>query len=205
MVNLVDEVNKILIELGEQDAKILEISKTGSQVLINSPNDLDYNVILSGFNKLYYRKNIEINGKVYDFILKDDICMRDLFSMNLDNDDENYMKYSIYNFFQLYKEVIYGSYKVVFDIFSNKEKYFEMMRKHYVATVGKRKRYTKMTKTFSAYYIPLKIFENEFIEITSEMQDTLNKLYDNTTDIYPIVEWIEESLGLRGEINEENI
>ena len=51
MTNIINEVNKILVSQNETSTTILEIFKTGSQLFIENPSDLDYVVICENYKK----------------------------------------------------------------------------------------------------------------------------------------------------------
>lgn len=188
-----DLVKQILIEQNESAATVLEIFKTGSQLFVEHPNDLDFVAVVDKYSIGRTRQHSTHDGVVYDVIIID----KKLLASQIDFEDDYIgmnMKLFNYLYHKNIRETVYGYYNIRWNFLAYKQRYLEYLRERYATSVGKLQNKTKLTKMFVHYYIILKIFENNKIEITKEIRDNVRILYQGGTAVLPLVAWIEEKL-----------
>lgn len=185
-------VEQELIEEEEFNTTILEIAKTGSQIFRDNPVDLDYVIILDGYPQRHRKVVENIDGVVYDIILID----KEAVQAQLDFNRTGYIHegHKLFNYCYPIREPIYGHYNIDWNMLDHEDEYIQYLYKRYARTLKKLKVKTKFTKMFVHYYIPLKIFGNQKVEITDEMRKDIIKLYEGGKQVLPIVDWIENQL-----------
>lgn len=193
-MNIKTYVEELLIEQKETSAVIVEISKTGSQLFKNKPHDLDYIVICSGFEQRAHRANYKEDGITYDLFIFDTTAI----DAQLDFNDLYYINTAIkkYNYFNVVKEVIYGGYDHGWDMLAHEEEYKAFIKNAYdnsKVTLVRNTPY-KYSKYYVHYYIILKIYENQSIELTSEMLADIEKLYNPRSSNSSIMDWVIEKM-----------
>lgn len=184
-------VTKVLSEW-QEDAIILEIAKTGSQINRDDPGDLDYLIICDGFGQRA-RKHIEnIDGVTYD------LMFRDVKALNAQHDfeDTGYIHegHKLFNYCYPIRETVYGGFESGWNMLDHQEEYLAYARKRYDASVGKMKVKSNYTKQFVHYYIILKIYLNQEVKVTDAMKKDVQTLYKGGKEAMPLVDWVEETL-----------
>lgn len=187
-MDIKQKADEILFAQQEENATILEIFKTGSQLFIENPHDLDFIIVCDGFTQRRRKVFFEEDGLHYDLIFIDKKAV----AAQLNFSDDSYIHYKIklYNYFYALKETVFGGYDDGWDIFEQEESYFEYIKKHYAEGVGKLTVKWKVGKLFVHYYVILKMYINGSTEITSEMMEDIQILYSRTEAATPIIEWI---------------
>lgn len=195
MIDIYSEVTRLLIEEDETKSIILKIIKTGSQIFIGDPSDLDYIVICKGYTQSRKRHHIVRDGLIYDILIYDIRTLEVQFDFTSGAFASGPNK--LYNYFYcLENTLIYGDPDIgTFDILKKAEDYKEYLLMRYSGSVGKLKVKTKFTKGFVHYYIILKIIKNQSVTITDEIKKNVNILYAGGEAVLPIVEWIEKQIG----------
>ena len=191
MENKIYKMAKAILDKQGYQTEIIEIYGTGSQLFRDDPSDLDFVVICEHYPLLRQKFFAKENGKLYDFMFYDKDAMIDQLKFG----DFQFLaeELKLFNYFVLFRNTVYGRWDFEWDIFERKEAYMEFMRKRYMDSVGKRVKREKHTKGWVHYYIVLKIFENNKIEITEDMLKDIRALY-YSEDHHPIIEWIETCL-----------
>lgn len=184
------EVEKILAEQSEE-AKILEIYSTGSQIFRDTPSDLDYVVICEGYSQRRRQVVLRLD-KTYDIMIYDKKAML----KQLDFNDSNYVeeRFKLYNYFVCFRDTMYGNWDLDWNILDYEEDYRKYLWFSYDRTISRLINKVPHGKLFVHYYIPLKIFKNKKVEITEEMKQDILKLYEGGEQVLPIIEFIEAEL-----------
>lgn len=190
-MNIYEEVTKKLVGLNE-NSTILEIFKTGSQLFIDTPTDYDYVAVCDNFSKSYFRVHFMVCEDDIDLIIIDKNAVID--QLNFETFNIIKLSNKLYNYMYQVKEVVYGEDTLNYDILQYKNEYIEYLRSRYVNSAGKLVNKTKISKMFVHYYIILKIYENNCVEITEQMLIDINKLYAGGEQVLPLIEWVEEKL-----------
>jgi hypothetical protein len=194
-MNIKDKAEEILL-LEKEDAKILEIFKTGSQLLkedTNNCNDLDFIVLCENYKQRLRRTHIKENNIDYEIKIMDITALE----AQLDFNEFHYTleDNKIYSYFLHIRETIYGGYKIDWDMLEHEEEYKKYLCQRYNSFLRKITNRYKFSKSFVHFYIILKMFENNKTEITKEMQEKITKLYQGGKQNIPIIDWIEKELG----------
>lgn len=193
MTNLLTKIKETLNDINNQ-ALVVEVFKTGSQLFRDNPVDLDYVIICENFPEGYKRKKVQIDGLSYDFIFRSKEDYIKLLNFDF-NDDGGYEHSALYNYFYNVKEIIYGKWEYGWNILDFEEVYKSKLKDLYYKTVGKRVLRNHITKGWVHYYIILKIFDNNSLDITDEMLRDINTLYTATNgEAIPIINWIESQI-----------
>ena len=193
MLDIKTKAEELLVQ-ERSNAEIVEIFKTGSQIFKDNPKDLDYVIVCKNYEKQYSRIHLTHEDQVYDLIFRDEDYYYDLLSFNLESIDEGYIHNLLFNYFVCFRDVIYGSWDLQWDILVYKDIYLNYIKAQYANTIGKRINRSKITKGWVHYYIILKIFDNNKVEITEEMLQDINTLYSSTEGTEAIIQWIEDRL-----------
>jgi len=190
-MNIKEIVQEILNDW-QEEGTILEISKTGSQINRDDPNDLDYLIVCDQFEQRARKYVVEIEGQVYDLMFRSLLSLK----KQLDFTDTGYVHkgHEIYNYCFPIRERVYGSLNYEWDMLSHEQEYIEHIKNKYMNTVGQLKVKTNYTKPFVHYYIILKMFENQKLEITPEMKKNIEILYNSGPESAQIIDWIEIKL-----------
>jgi len=183
----------ILLKEREGDAIILEICETGSQLFTDRDNDYDYMIICKNYMQRYRRTHIEDSDKQLDLIFMDEKAVQSL----LDFNDLHYVKQNvkIYNYFlePTIRKTIYGSFDIDWNMLEHEEEYLSHIKDSY-SQLKKYPNRWKIGKSFVHYYIILKIFENNKVEITDKMYEDIELLYKGVIECEPIIQWIDGKL-----------
>lgn len=155
---------------------ILEILKTGSSIFgRENLKDIDYIIIVDGFENEKEKHIVELDGIKYDFWIYDKLFYYKELTFQVKNPS------TYYNFFYIISERIYGTKTFEWNIFEYREKYLEVIKK----TVYNFGFNPKLKYSFQSYkqhagaYIVLKFFETNSTELTQEMIDNINIIYNN--------------------------
>jgi len=184
-------LDNLLLQIGELDAVVLEISKTGSQLFKDGPKDQDYRVVCTGLQQRDVRANIEVEEIVYDFFIFDVSAIQ----AQQDFNDKYYIREYIkmFAYTTQVKEVIYGGFDTGWDMLEHEEEYKKFIKNAYDTTLDTIIRGTNYRhgKFYVNYYIILKIYENQIAEINEDMVKDIQTLYlkkDETRDV--IIDWV---------------
>jgi hypothetical protein len=184
---------EILLREREEDAVILEIFETGSQLFTDRENDYDYIVVCKDYMQRYRRTHLEDNGKKLDIVFIDEKAVQSL----LDFEDLHYVKQNVklYNYFfePNIRKTVYGSFDIDWSMLEHKEEYLNHLKENY-ANLKKFSNRHKIGKSFVHYYIILKIFENNEVEITEQMTEDIELLYSGSQECESIIQWIDSQL-----------
>ena len=181
-------VEELLIEQGELFTTILEISKTGSQLFNDDPNDLDFMIVCEGHSQMKTKVNVDVDGVHYDLFIYDKEALLGRLDFN-DTTLPTHLK--LYNYFQELREVVYGEYHTGWNMLDHEVDY-----KKYILD-----KYTKLNievptakrrhgKNYVHEYIILKIYENQSILLTEEIINNVKLLYSNGEECYPVIDWV---------------
>jgi len=190
-------VEELLIKQREDRAVILEIYKTGSQLLRSDPNDLDFQVVCSGYSQRFTYNKVEIDGVHHDlFIIDREALIREL---TFGNDKYITADLKLWNYFHAIRESVYGNCNVGYDMLKYKEAYLAYIKEHYTKRISSgRPIASTYGKIYVHYYMVLKIYENNNTAITDEMRAELELLYSNSETSLPVIKWVIEQITLLG-------
>ena len=158
-MNLKEYIEDLLIKQKEYDAKILEISTTGSQIFRDNPGDLDYIAICEGYNQRRRKHFFKDNGITYDLIIMD----KSVFDSLYDFTEEHYVspKLKFFNYFYKIRHTIYGGYDDGWNMFDHEIEYKKYIAKKFNETVNIRNSsFPSYGKFYVHYYIILKLIIN---------------------------------------------
>lgn len=189
------ELIKNEVYRNDPDSEILAIFETGSQLFrdIDKVNDIDYTVVCNNYKPKRTKNIFKIENKTYDIIVYDESFYIDILNFR----KNGIRQVMIYNYFLKINKVMYGSWDYEWDMFSHKEEYLKFLKEEYISTIGKRVNRSKVTKHWVHYYIIVKMYENNSIELTEEMIKDINNLYDSSGNHYELIDYIEEKLNIR--------
>lgn len=194
MIDIVSKIKDILSTINK-NTEIVEIFKTGSQLFRDKPGDLDYVVICKDFPENYKRLTTYIDGNKYDLFFQSIEDYTSLLDVSDSNNDLGYGRTILFNYLYSIRQTIYGNWENTWDILDHKDSYKRKLKELYYNTIGKRISRNNATKGWVHYYIILKIFENNSLEISSEMLEDINTLYTaKDGEAIPIIEWIESQI-----------
>jgi hypothetical protein len=192
-MNIKSIAEDILLKEREEDAVILEIFETGSQLFVDRDTDYDYIVVCKDYMQRYRRTRVEDNGKKLDIVFIDEKAVH----ARLDFNDLHYLKLNekIYNYFfeSNIRKTVYGSFDIDWNMLEHKEEYLSYIKKTYLS-LKKHPNSRIIGKSFVHYYIILKIFENNKIEITEQMTEDIELLYSGSQECESIIQWIDSQL-----------
>lgn len=167
-------------------ATILEISKTGSQLFKEDPNDLDYTVVCENFTEARAKFNADIDGVHYDFFMYD----KEALLKRLDFNDNTYDIVKLYNYFQEIREVVYGTFETNWSLLDHKQDYLNYLKIRNDSTPS---RYRK-SRDYVHFYVVLKMIDNSSIVITEQMIEDVNNLYYTVGNYEESILWVTEQL-----------
>ena len=199
-MNIKELADNILKEW-QEEATVLEISKTGSQINRKNPSDLDYLVVCDKFEQRARKYVTEIDGQTYDLMfrsLKALDAQRDFYNTGYIHEDHKLYSYCI-----PIREPIYGELNYDWNMLNHEEEYLNYIKNRYMNTLAKLKVKTRHAKPFAHYYIILKIYENQSVEINDKMKDDIEIIYQSSEGVKELIEWIE--IKLFGEILEGGV
>ena len=158
-------------------------------MLRETPHDLDYQVVCSGFSQRFTYNKVKEDGTSYDIFIID----RDALSRELTFGNPYYFKadLKIYNYFHAIRETIYGECDLPYDMLEYSDVYLPYIKTHYAkkTVIGSPLKY-KYGKFYVHYYMVLKIFENQSIVITEDMRADLELLYSNSKESHLVIDWV---------------
>lgn len=177
--NIVDN----FLEQNELDIEVLEIFQTGSAFLKKeSPADLDYIIIFQSntFDKNFFKISLSIENMRYGllFIEKEHIIKV------LQFEASTYKDSHLYNYIYALRQPEFGNTEVMFNFFGLKEVYLNTIKTIYEEQL---KSLNMIGKNMVHYYLILTLYENESLEITEEIRNNINLLYDITDEHHEIL------------------
>jgi hypothetical protein len=188
----------ILQEQQENQAIITEIFKTGSSVFnLNRNTDKDYVVICKNFGQRKRRSIVTVEGIKYDILFFDELA----YKASLDFNNTSYVNNDtkIFNYFSDDKlrpeTIIYGDSKIRWSMLEHKKEYLEFIRNRFQSS-----RYNilkdpwKIGKTLVHYYIILKMYEDNKVELTDEILHNIELFYNLSPQCAPFIDWIKSKL-----------
>jgi len=184
-MNIKEKVEEILTNQLE-DSVILEIYKTGSQLFSDTPKDLDYVVICDNFKQRIRKVIVKDGEESYDIMLYDREAM--LKQLDFSNTDYVRKQLKLYNYFICFRDKVYGDSNIDWNMLDHKEEYLDFLRYEYHKTQALKRDVTRHSKGYVHYYIILKIYDNNKIEITNQMLEDIITLYNGGEQVRAIVE-----------------
>ena len=190
-MNIYDKAIELLA-LQDEDAEIIEIFKTGSQLFRDNPRDIDYVIVCNNYEQRRRRILFEENNIKYDFLF----LSPEAIQAQLDFNNLYYLSSNnkLFNYLFIIKETVYGNYNVNWNMLNYKNDYLSYAKEKYTETVGKAKIKKSFGKSFVHYYIILKMFENNSTEITNQMRDDIQKLYSGSDEATPIIDYVDDKI-----------
>jgi hypothetical protein len=191
-MNIKKIAERLLIEQKEDNAVILEIFQTGSNVFdVERKKDDDYVVICENYGQRKRREIIIENDIKYDILIMDKKAVE----ASLDFDDYIYIKNDIKLFSYFYdvsiRKTIYGNSNLNWSMLDHKNKYIDYIKNRFASTkYHMLPEIWKFGKHLVHYYVVLKIYENNKAELTDQMLLDIKSLYDTTEASIPIIEWV---------------
>jgi hypothetical protein len=191
-MNIKKIAEKLLIEQKEDNAVILEIFQTGSNVFdVERKKDDDYVVICENYGQRKRREIIIENDIKYDILIMDKKAVE----ASLDFDDYIYIQNDIKLFSYFYdvsiRKTIYGNSNLNWSMLDHKVKYIDYIKNRFASTkYHMLPEIWKFGKHLVHYYVVLKIYENNKAELTDQMLLDIKALYDTKETSLPIIEWV---------------
>jgi hypothetical protein len=191
-MNIKEIAERLLVEQKEDNAIILEIFQTGSNVFgVKRKKDDDYVVICENYGQRKRREIVIENDIKYDILIMDKKAVE----ASLDFDNYVYIQNDIKLFSYFYdvsiRKIIYGNSNLNWSMLDHKAKYIAYIKNKFAST-----KYHilpspwKFGKHLVHYYVILKIYENNKAELTDQMLLDIKALYDTTEASMPIIDWI---------------
>lgn len=188
----------LLQQQEENEAVILEIFMTGSNVFeLDRDTDKDYVVICDKFGQRRRRIITTIDGVKYDVLFLDKKAT--IAALDFNNKiyiDKGYDN-KLYNYFydEQFRRKIYGDSGIQWSVLEHKKEYMSFVRdKMTKSNYHVLKDPWVLGKFFVHYYMILKIFENNSVEMTEQMKNDIKLLYGRTEQAGPIIQWIISKL-----------
>jgi hypothetical protein len=181
-------VDKILEEQKETNAEILEIFKTGSQVLSSTNGDKDFVVICKNYTKNRTKQIVNRDNINHDIIIIDEKAMYSCLDFKDTSLVHKDVKFFNYFFEKNIRETVYGGIEIKWSMLEHKEEYIEYIKEKY-----KRVRLLninnvwKIGKVFVHYYIVLNILKNNKVEITPQMKFDIDLFYSRSANAEPLI------------------
>jgi hypothetical protein len=191
-MNIKEIAERLLIEQKEDNAVILEIFQTGSNVFdVKRKKDDDYVVICENYGQRKRREIIIENDIKYDILIMDKKAVE----ASLDFDDYIYIQNDIKLFSYFYdvsiRKTIYGNSNLNWSMLDHKNKYIDYIKNRFASTkYHMLPEIWKFGKHLVHYYVVLKIYENNKAELTDQMLLDIKSLYDTKETSLPIIEWV---------------
>lgn len=187
----IKEIAEQELERQGENTEIIAIYEVGSQLFKSDPNDLDFVVICEEYSQKRKKFFTTIEGIDYDIAFFDEDSMKGILDYSNTDLDEGY---KIFNYWPHIATAVYGSWDYGFNILDHQDLAIHFLKNNYNRGLVRKINKTRITKSYVHYYLPLKMFENNSTEITSEMHQDVVKLYEEGDQVLPIVEWIEDQL-----------
>lgn len=189
-------IEEILIYHKMPYTKIKTIIKTGSQIIRENPNDLDFVVVVEGLHTDQVKRSRVLPDVTYDVRF-----MTESFYNKALLFESDYYYISKFNFFKDKNviEIIYndGDNINTFDMFKEgvKEKYLELLINDYNNVVNSViNPETNYSKWYVYAYIILKMYDNESSVITEEMKSNSNKIYNKQDNYLELCQWVSSEI-----------
>lgn len=190
-MNIKQLAENLLIQQKENNAIILEIFQTGSNVFnLERENDNDYVIICENYGQRKRREFVVDNDIKYDILIMDKKAVL----ASLDFDDYIYIQNDIKLFSYFYddaiRKTVYGSANLNWSMLNHKEKYIDYIKNRFSKT-----KYHilpdpwRVGKHLVHYYLVLKIYENNKAELTEELLVDIKTFYSGTEASMPMIEW----------------
>ena len=195
-MDIIQFVKEELIRQQENDAIILEIFKTGSQLFIEAPHDLDYVIILKNFYQRRRKVFLIVDGVHYDFIF----ISEEGVNSQLDFNKNHYIGYKIklFNYFYLLRNVIYGKFDINWNMLDHRQEYFEYIKTRYKETVGSRPKKSNYNygKGYAPYYTILTMFLTNTTTLSDITMTNIANLYNKQDNYKELIDWVIEQMAL---------
>lgn len=179
-------------DLLPEDELVL-ITKIGSSLFYDKPQDLDYFCVSANREKAD-RIKIESENGVLDLLILTPVEL-----MNKLNFIDTYQAHSLYNYQLAKPEVLYKDDTFILEPFDMlnpniKDLYLNSITEYYKGTLGLSIHKHRHSKMYTHYYLILKMYEDNTVEFTPEMVQTVKQLRDKTDGYEEIVEEIHIKL-----------
>jgi hypothetical protein len=189
-MNIKQLAENLLIKQKEDNAVILEIFQTGSNVFnLGREKDNDYVIICENYGQRKRREFVLDNNIKYDILIMDKKAVL----ASLDFDDYIYIQNDIKLFSYFYddniRKTVYGNANLNWSMLNHKEKYIKYIKDRFATT-----KYHilpdpwRLGKHLVHYYVVLKIYENNKAELTEQILLDIETLYSGTEVSMPIIE-----------------
>jgi hypothetical protein len=189
-------IESVLIEQEEPEAVVIEIYKTGSYLFKDTPKDLDYVVICTGYSQRFSTHNVLIEDVRYDFFIFDTSAI----AAQQDFSDKYYIPtyLKMYAYTTQIRDSVYGRYEHSWDMLDHELEYKRYLKETYLNDKTSIVRGTSYRpgKFYVNYYIILKIYENNIAEINEDMISEVTFLYDTKSDTTPTKQWVIDQLNM---------
>lgn len=189
-MDIISFVEEWFVKMRETNAVILEVYKTGSQLFRDDPHDLDFEVICENLDQRFVFKQTKENGICYDIVIIDKRALEAQLDFNNKYYTERRLKF--FNYLFAIRETIYGDANITWNMLEYKKAYLTYLSERFEedsTRSGMRGSYRR-GKFYVHYYIPLKIYENNSLEITTEMSAGIKVLYAGGEEAIPVIEWV---------------
>jgi hypothetical protein len=181
-------VDKILEEQKETNAEILEIFKTGSQVLTSINGDKDFVVVCKNYTKNRTKQIVNRDNINYDIIIIDEKAMYSCLDFGDTSLVHKDVKFFNYFFEKNIRETVYGGIDINWSMLEHKEEYLNYIKERYKRTnLLNIKNVYKIGKVFVHYYIVLTILNNNKVEITPKMKLDIDLFYSRSANAEPLI------------------
>lgn len=156
---------------------LLAVITIGSQLLVASPKDYDYKIIVKNYRTHFLRTHIVIDEIKYDLLYVNE----DIFNRSFDFSETSPMIQSIqlYNYMYEVGTVIYGELKLPCSLFEVETEYRHFLKQHYLKTIANTKVKWKSGKLLVHYYVILAFYENKTLTINQQMKADITLLYES--------------------------
>lgn len=197
-MNIKNFVEDWFIKMREDNAVVLEIYETGSQLLRDDPHDLDFEVICENFKQRFAIRQIEENGLIYDIMIIDRLALIEQLDFNSLHYVQNRLK--MFNYMFAIRNTQFGASGIEWDMLEHESVYKSYLLETFVASKERTNIKTgyRRGKFYVHYYMVLKIYENNSIELTPDILSDVRKLYANTEDAHLVIDWVVEQIELIG-------
>lgn len=181
-------VDKILEEQKETNAEILEIFKTGSQVLTSINGDKDFVVVCKNYTKNRTKQIVNRDNVNYDIIIIDEKAMYSCLDFNDTSLVHKDVKFFNYFFEKNIRETVYGGIDIKWSMLEHKQEYLNYIKERYKRFPSlKLNNVWKIGKVFVHYYIILTILKNNKVEITPDMKFDINLFYSKNPNAEALI------------------
>jgi hypothetical protein len=181
-------VDKILEEQKETNAEILEIFKTGSQVLSSTNGDKDFVVICKNYTKNRTKQIVNKDNINHDIIIIDEKAMYSCLDFSDTSLVHKDVKFFNYFFEKNIRETVYGGIDIKWSMLEHKEEYIKYIKEKYRRVrLLNINNVWKIGKVFVHYYIVLNILKNNKVEITPQMKFDIDLFYSRSANAEPLI------------------